>query len=74
MGYAEMKAEVIERRQIQLKLISLGQYSKALILTRWWVRLNDAPEVVQSSLSLGVIGIEPVPMESEKQEAGHGMQ
>ncbi|RLC61892.1 MAG: hypothetical protein DRI01_07760 [Chloroflexi bacterium] len=61
---------MIEQREIQVRLIPLGRYSKALVLPRWWVRLNDDPEVVRLSLSLGSITIEPVAREGRvKQEA-----
>jgi hypothetical protein len=60
---------VPEERQIELRLISLGQYSKALVLPKWWVKLNDDPEIVKLSLSLGFIRIEPV--RKEEKEVSH---
>jgi len=60
-----------EQRRIELRLISLGRYSKALVLPKWWIRLNGDPEAVKVSLSLGFIGIEPVRRE-ETQEEGVG--
>lgn len=59
---------MIEQRQIQLRLISLGQYSKALVLPRWWVKLKDDPEIVKLSLSLSFIGVEPVKKEEAQKE------
>ena len=51
------------RHSLRLKLVPLGRYSKALILPKWWLRLNDDPQVVRLSLSLGSITIEPVARE-----------
>lgn len=66
---------MIEQRQIRLKLIPLGRYSKALVLPRWWLKLNNEPELVDISLSLGFIAIQPVKTEKpEKQEVGGGKQ
>jgi hypothetical protein len=66
---------MMEHRQVKLRLISLGQYSKALVLPKWWIRLNDDPDEVKLSLSLGFIGIEPVKREGPvKQEVGGGGQ
>lgn len=62
----------MQQRQIQLRLIPLRRYSKALVLPRWWIKLNDDPEAVNLSLSLGFIGIERVRKEEAQKEEGDG--
>lgn len=51
---------MIEQRKIRLRLIALGHYSKALVLPKWWVKLNDDPEEVDIDLSFGLLSIQPV--------------
>ena len=54
-----------EKRSIRLKLLTLGTYSKALVLPKWWVKLNNNPEEVDVDLSFGFLGIEPASKEGE---------
>lgn len=66
---------MIEQRQVRVKLLAMGKYSKVLILPRWWLKLNNDPEAVDLSLTFGFIGIQPVEKEQpRKEEVGSGKQ
>jgi len=66
---------MMDQRRIRLKLFSIGIYSKALILPKWWVKLNDDPDEVDVDLSFGFLGIHPVRREErDKLEAKSGKQ
>lgn len=65
---------MIEQRQVRIKLLTIGRYSKALVLPRWWLRLNGDPDAVDINLSLGFIAIQPVRKEGAEKEAGGGKQ
>ena len=64
---------MIEQRQVRVRLQPMGQYSKVLVIPRWWLRLNGDPEAIDITLSLGFIGIQPVRREEpEKHEVASG--
>ena len=48
-----------ERQKVE-RLLPMGHYSHGFVLPRWWLRLNDDPEVVKIPYTLDAIRIEPV--------------
>jgi hypothetical protein len=66
---------MIEQRQVRVRLKPRGKYSKLLVIPRWWLKLNGDPEAVDMTLSLSVIGIQPVRREEpEKHEVARGKE
>ena len=64
---------MIEQRQVHVKLLPMGKYSKVLVLPKWWLKLNGNPETVEMNLALGFLTIKPLnSKEPQKAEVGGG--
>jgi hypothetical protein len=48
-----------DQRYLRVNLVSMGKYSKVLVIPRWWIKLNGEPESVEMTLALGFMRIEP---------------
>ena len=49
----------MDERTVTLKPLKVGLYSRAIILPRWWLKLNGCPDELSVTLSMGEIVIRP---------------
>ncbi len=55
-------------RTIFLKPWKVGPYSRAMTVPGWWLRLNDFPEELEVTFTLGEIVVRPKPRQEHKDE------
>ena len=46
-------------RKFVVRPIHLGNYSRAIILPAWWLRLNENPDKIELSLTLDSLMVRP---------------
>jgi len=62
------QGEKMEKRRTTERLLRMGNYSRGLVLPKWWLRLNGNPEVVKVTFTLDAIKIEPAGAEPKNSE------
>ena len=66
-------------RKLKVKPISLGPYSRGIVLPAWWFKLNADPKELELGITMDSIEIRVPPKdarkeESQKAEVGGGKQ
>ena len=55
-------------RKLKVKPISLGPYSRGIVLPAWWLKLNADPKELELGITMDIIQIRALPEDAGEEE------